>query len=302
MSSYPKYFVSTVLFSLCSLLIAGHSEAQLIMHDKTSWDLPVLIAHRGGVVSKGVSENTIRALELAKEQGFSMVEVDIRESKDHVPIAFHDKFLTDDIGIDARIEDLAIEEIQELSFKKTGLKIPTLDEYLARCSELEIGVMLDIKSELRQKGKPADGREKVNATEEFYSRIANLVKKYDLGLHSITIDRHPLAQKHLKGVVMMRITIEEEKKIRKGEKISINGKFWFGWPRHISENLITVVQEQNVLVIPSINIQHYPEAKHKELAQKDINRMIEAGVDAFQIDGAYADFVKEGYEDKFLTE
>ncbi len=49
---------------------------------------PILIAHRGGVITAQSPESSIAAIRLAKQQDYAMVELDIRKSKDHVPIVF----------------------------------------------------------------------------------------------------------------------------------------------------------------------------------------------------------------------
>jgi len=44
-------------------------------------------------------------------------------------------------------------------------------------------------------------------------------------------------------------------------------------------------------VFPAINIFRYPEEGDRELARKDIERLVSAGVDGFQIDSIYSDLV-----------
>jgi glycerophosphoryl diester phosphodiesterase len=47
---------------------------------------PILIAHRGGHVTDQSPECSIAAIQFAKQQGYAMVELDIQQSKDRVPI------------------------------------------------------------------------------------------------------------------------------------------------------------------------------------------------------------------------
>ena len=44
---------------------------------------PLLIAHRGGVLSPDTPENSLGAIRLAAHRGYDMVELDVREAKDH---------------------------------------------------------------------------------------------------------------------------------------------------------------------------------------------------------------------------
>jgi glycerophosphoryl diester phosphodiesterase len=65
---------------------------------------PILIAHRGGVITAQSPECSIAAIRLAKQHGYAMVELDIRKSKDHVPIVFHDNDLKKACGLNKRLE------------------------------------------------------------------------------------------------------------------------------------------------------------------------------------------------------
>ena len=47
------------------------------------------------------------------------------------------------------------------------------------------------------------------------------------------------------------------------------------------------LRQNGAYVIPAINTFRYPENNHYELARKDINRLIQAGVEGFQIDSVY---------------
>ena len=44
-------------------------------------------------------------------------------------------------------------------------------------------------------------------------------------------------------------------------------------------------------MFPAINTFRYPKEGHRELARKDIERLVSAGVDGFQIDSIYFDLV-----------
>lgn len=50
---------------------------------------PILIAHRGGVIAPDAPENSLAAIRLASQRGYDMVELDVVEAKDHVPMLFH---------------------------------------------------------------------------------------------------------------------------------------------------------------------------------------------------------------------
>ena len=265
--------------------LAGIEECRsqpIDVYEPATWQRPVLIAHRGGVVNDAASENSAAAIRLAAEQGFAMIEVDVRESKDHVPVAFHDGSLLEAAGVDAAIEDLSLEQINSIRHRHTGEGILTLDHVFELCARLDLGVMLDIKT---------DG------SEQFFREIGALVEEHRLTRSAITFSGHPLAIRHLEGSVMFAITEGEEESVRRGEAISLTAKFWFGLPRNLEDEMVEKLQARGALVIPAINIFRYLSDSHMESAREDINRMQSAGVDAFQIDAVYAPlFESDGTE------
>lgn len=240
---------------------------------------PILIAHRGGVVTPQSPENSLAAVKLAAQRGYALVEVDVRESKDGVPIAFHDDDLSKACGIEAQIEELTSKEIGSIQFKNSVERIVTLEEYLTLCDRLNLGIMLDIKT---------------IGSDAFFGIIRDLIKKYNLDKSTVSIARpKELSEKtrrFLSDVAFLRLTDEEMKDIREGTAKSYKGKIWFDWPRYIDDETIKKYRQCDVLVIPSINVFHYPEEEHVKRAEKDIQRMKQAGVDAFQIDSVYDRF------------
>jgi hypothetical protein len=66
---------------------------------------------------------------------------------------------------------------------------------------------------------------------------------------------------------------------------------WFGWARELPSESVAPLQRAGVLVIPSINTFHYPLHAQRTLARQDIRRLSAAGVDGFQIDSEYQEFV-----------
>lgn len=95
-----------------------------------------IIAHRGQ--SFDAPENTLAAIELAIINGADAVEIDIRETKDHVPVLIHDattKRTTNDT-LTRYVNQLTLEEIKALdagswfSSEYREERIPTLEEVL----------------------------------------------------------------------------------------------------------------------------------------------------------------------------
>ncbi len=233
---------------------------------------PILIAHRGGVITEKTPECSLAAIRLAKQQGYAMVELDVQQSRDGIPIVFHDSDLKIACGIDNRIENMDSKRIVTIKFPQTDQAIVTLDRALEECLTLSLGVMLDVK---------------VRDDEPFFQTAANLIKKYKYEPSTITINADPALRKCFKGVVMLTVTGDEFNRAQKGETVDLRGKYWFGLPHRIPDDTVKRLHQNGAYVVPAINTFRYPQDNHYELARKDINRLIQAGVEGFQIDSVY---------------
>jgi len=233
---------------------------------------PILIAHRGGVITEKTPECSLAAIRLAKQQGYAMVELDIQQSRDGIPIVFHDSDLKKACSIDNRIANMDSERIVKIKFSQTDQRIITLDRALEECLTRSLGVMLDVK---------------VRDDEPFFQTVANLIKKYKYEPSTITINADPALRKCFKGIVMLTVTGNEFDRVQKGDNVDLSGKFWFGLPHRIPNDVVKRLHQNGAYVIPAINTFRYPEDNHYELARKDINRLIQAGVEGFQIDSVY---------------
>ena len=92
------------------------------------------IAHRGA--SKFAPENTLPALEKAIELGFEYIELDVRETRDGIPVLMHDKLIDRTTNGSGQLSDFNLKELKELdagtwfSEAFAGTRIPTLEEAL----------------------------------------------------------------------------------------------------------------------------------------------------------------------------
>lgn len=94
----------------------------------------LVVAHRG---SSGVApENTMAAFRRAADMGADMIELDVRLTRDAVPVVLHDRTLRRTAGARGRVRDTSVEELQGLdagswfAARYTGEHIPTLREVL----------------------------------------------------------------------------------------------------------------------------------------------------------------------------
>jgi len=79
--------------------------------------------HRGYWM-EGAQENTLESFIAAKNRGLQMVEMDVRLSKDQIPVVFHDADLKRLSGLDKKVEDCLASELREWA------KAPALEEVL----------------------------------------------------------------------------------------------------------------------------------------------------------------------------
>jgi len=103
-----------------------------------------LLAHRGLSQHKdNLDENTLNAFEEALAHGATHLESDIQATKDGFAVLFHDHDLNRVAGLDKKISDLTLEQIQHLRLNHGG-KIPTLEEALSEFPNARFN--LDLKT------------------------------------------------------------------------------------------------------------------------------------------------------------
>ena len=237
---------------------------------------PLLIAHRGGVITERSPECSLAAIELAAESGYSMVELDVQSSLDGVPIVFHDRSLLTACDRPGRTSDYSASELLTVVYTGTSQKIISLEIAFRKCRALGLGVMLDLKH--GQEDAP------------FLDRVDQLITRCQLTTAAVSISGSVEARERLK-YVMFRPTKEQLSLFNRGENVDLKGTFWFGLPRDLSSADVARLKACGAYVFPAINTFRYPKEGHRELARKDIERLVSAGVDGFQIDSIYSDLV-----------
>jgi len=121
--------------------------------------LPRIIGHRGA--AGYAPENTIEAIHTAADLGIEWVELDVKLTKDEVPIVFHDDTLERTTNVSGPVAEKTYAEIQELDCGSwygesfIGAKIPSLEEAIDALVTRDLGFNMEIK--------PCPGREKDTA-------------------------------------------------------------------------------------------------------------------------------------------
>ena len=103
---------------------------------------PLRIAHRGA--SAYAQEGSQASVEKAAELGADMIEIDIRVTRDDVPVIAHDSSLKRVFGVSGEINELTLEELKAVT-PEGRQPVLTFDEMLDLCSKLGLGLYLDIK-------------------------------------------------------------------------------------------------------------------------------------------------------------
>ncbi|MFF3015110.1 glycerophosphodiester phosphodiesterase [Streptomyces sp. NPDC057939] len=119
---------------------------------------PVVYAHRGA--SAYAPENTLEAVDLARELGFDWVENDVQRTRDGELVVIHDDTLARTTDVEEvfpdrrpwRVRDFTAAEIARLDAGSwfgdgghTGARVPTLREYLDRVRLNQQRLLLEIK-------------------------------------------------------------------------------------------------------------------------------------------------------------
>jgi len=121
--------------------------------------LPKIIGHRGAC--EYAPENTLDGIHTAADLGVEWVELDVKLTKDEVPIIFHDEELDRTTNGHGPVALMTYEDIKQLEagswFAESfaGEKIPTLEEAVDVIIERGLGLNLEIK--------PCPSREKETA-------------------------------------------------------------------------------------------------------------------------------------------
>lgn len=121
--------------------------------------LPRIIGHRGA--AGYAPENTIEAIHTAADMGIEWVELDVKITKDDIPIIFHDDTLERTSNGAGLVAHATYEDVKELDAGSwygesfIGAAIPSLEDVIEVLIDRNLGLNLEIK--------PCPGREKETA-------------------------------------------------------------------------------------------------------------------------------------------
>lgn len=117
-----------------------------------AWDLLFAppVAHRGLWSEGGAPENSLGAFQAACARGYG-IELDVQISADGEAMVFHDSRLERMTGVEGRVRDHTVAELQALRLKGTDEAIPTLTEALAEVGHRAL-VHIELKTPFGEVG------------------------------------------------------------------------------------------------------------------------------------------------------
>lgn len=138
---------------------------------------PLVISHRGVSNGNGV-QNTVESLEKTAQLKPDLIEIDVQETKDGQFVMMHDANLRALAGINARPQDLTLEELTSLDISENGYqtKISSFDAYLSRANELHQRLLIEIKTS--KKDSP-------QMMERFMERYGSILKQHGHQIQSL---------------------------------------------------------------------------------------------------------------------
>lgn len=134
-----------------------------------SFKCPEILAHRG--LSSLAPENTLAAFEKAHQMGFDWLEFDVRLTKDHHPVIFHDETLNRTTNAKGLLSHKTYHQLQHIDagrwFNKAfaGEPIPSLEHVLLFMKTHHLKAVVEIKP---TKGSDVITAEKTIATIQKY--------------------------------------------------------------------------------------------------------------------------------------
>lgn len=145
------------LLRVCILLIALYVflAAPNLFHRKLSHKqlTGCDYAHRGLHDNKrGTPENSLAAFGKAVQAGYG-IELDVRETRDHVLVVHHDETLERSCGDPRRVCDVPLQELQQLKLFGTEERIPTFDAVLDLVDS-KVPLIVELKTDFRNKELP----------------------------------------------------------------------------------------------------------------------------------------------------
>lgn len=228
-----------------------------------------LIAHRGGVVDEYTDENSLAAVRKAAEQGYYMVELDVRLTKDSVLVVHHDRDLLRFFNREDKLNELTWEKLRAYE-TANGHRVQKLEAMLQLCREEGLQVMIDFK---------IDGMRPA-----VFEEVYGLLKAYGLDKEGLIIPSEE-ATDYFRGKIKLSCTREQVEVYQKRNDYSPAHYYLFANPS--AEDYRWAVKN-NIQVVGAINYHKDKAEGYEELA----GQLKALGVKYVQLDSQFARFFR----------
>jgi glycerophosphoryl diester phosphodiesterase len=277
MKTKPTLLIAIVTF--CTALAGAAFAADTVGSGKYK-----LILHRGGVVEDKFPDNCAAALQAAAKRHVWMIEVDIRETKDGVPVMRHDEDFQRDYHDPRKVEDMTWREISQLRSTFANQTPLRFEELVGMAHDAGLRLMLDTKEH----------------SERFCAVIESILAKYDMVALCYIIDT-PESRRYFAGKAPVGASSDFLKKLVTENPKEKDRFYLFEHGPELDPEKMKWAQANGIRIVPSINMDHYkvrgPGGKMQTTreqmlaaAKADIDRLKAAGVTEFQIDSEFFDW------------
>jgi len=228
-----------------------------------------LIAHRGGVVDSVTAENSLPALKKASSDGYWMVEVDLRLTRDSVLIIHHDSNFKRYFGVDKAVSEMDWTEISQLVGSLDN-RVLTFEEALIFCQKANLQVMIDNKIK---------GNDTV-----LFSKVVELLKKYERSEKAMMIGT-TASTPFFTGKIKLSCTRQqlEDNMLKPGFK----PEDYYLFSSDISEEDVEWTKKHGILAVGVLNAWAFRGDHTMEEARKLADKLKGAGVSYYQLDSMF---------------
>ena len=140
------------------------------LHHGAGQEVGGVVAHRAACLD--APENSLEAIRLAAKNGAKWIEFDVSFTSDLQAVAFHDDTVNRITTASGDITSFSLSQLAELDLATkhplsdnfSGVRIPTVDQFIAECLKLNIKIIIDLKT--------------YESPEETVSLLTSLYQKY----------------------------------------------------------------------------------------------------------------------------
>jgi glycerophosphoryl diester phosphodiesterase len=233
-----------------------------------------LIAHRGGVVDYFHPENSLGSAQVAAEQGYWMIEIDLQETTDGRIVVHHDDFKKS-FGVEKWPGQMSWAEVSRLTAAEDKSAPPEFKDLAALCRG-RLQLMMDIKP-------PHHSR-------QFYETVERIMRDNGLLQEALFIGTDE-ARAWFKGKARVSIgRADLQRRLDAGEDPA-HDYFLFEHGTTLDEAGMALARRAGVPVVVSINQDHYRPltGDRAKAARADVEKTMRLGVRYWQIDSVYVD-------------